>query len=71
MSNPFASQMVKMKFPEGMGESIAIGGFLLTAEADRSTELPRELADTARSHGLVDWVDEDPLAADAARKAKK
>ena len=52
--NPFQAQLVQMRIPEGMGEQISIGGFLLEADQDdRTVTLPRDLVTQAQSHGLV------------------
>lgn len=56
MSNPFQQQYVKMQFPTHMEPVISISGFTLTGDEDRCVELPRNLMETAKSHGLIEFV---------------
>lgn len=53
MNNPFASQMVKMKFPPGSSGTMSIEGFMLTADKSGCVELPKNLVKAAESHGLT------------------
>jgi hypothetical protein len=64
--NPFQQTMTKLRVPDDMSPSIAIGGFDLQADDDRCIEVPKHLAAELRGHGLTDWV--EPAAKTAAKK---
>ena len=51
--NPFQQTMVKMQLGEDMGTSISVAGFTMEAEADRTIEVPKQLVETMRAHGLT------------------
>lgn len=53
MNNPFAQQMVKMKFPPNSGGVMTIEGFSLTADKNGIVELPKNLVKAAEAHGLT------------------
>lgn len=52
MTNPFKPEMVKMQMPEGGGTAISARGFFLEADKDGIVEVPRDLVDELKSHGL-------------------
>jgi hypothetical protein len=51
VENPFKSEMVKMKLPDG--SHMHIGGYLLEADKDGCVEFPRRLVSEASAHGLT------------------
>ncbi len=57
MSNPFDQSMVKLQVPPGMGSSISIAGFTISAEEDGSVTVPVVHAPILRAHGLKDFVE--------------
>ncbi|HEY6019950.1 MAG TPA: hypothetical protein VIY48_08605 [Candidatus Paceibacterota bacterium] len=52
MSNPFLQDMVKLQLPEGMGDSLSVGGYLLKADKDRCIEVPKVHAKDLMAQGL-------------------
>ena len=53
MSSPFQNEMVKMYAPLGGGSHISIAGYLIAYDKDGTVELPRNLVEGAKSHGLT------------------
>lgn len=53
MSNPFQQEMVRMQMPADGGTAISARGFFLEADKDGCVEVPRELVEELKSHGLT------------------
>lgn len=54
MSNPFAQDMVRLQLPDGMGDTLSIGGFLVKVDKDRCIEVPAKFSKDLRAQGLSD-----------------
>lgn len=55
--NPFAQTMVRMQMPAGAGSSISVRGFTIEADADGCVEVPKEVAEDLKAHGLTPYVE--------------
>lgn len=52
-ANPFEQTMERMQIPPGCGTSISARGFTLEADADGCVEVPKDVAQDLRAHGLI------------------
>lgn len=66
-ANPFEQTMERMQLPPGHGTSISARGYTLEADADGCVEVPKDVAQELRSHGLVPA----PRGTEKAAPAKK
>ena len=54
MNNPFTRGMTKLQIPDGMGDTLSVGGYVLKGDKDRCIEVPAEFVKDLRAQGLTD-----------------